>query len=121
LTGGVDTLLFLDHKRGEPEALLRVTGRDVEGDDLPLVRPRGLPFWIVAPTPKSPEGIELDEHPALVVNIIRSKTPSVMPYRDLRAAFAHMDPNVLDSTLSFLVSKKYLNLAGRDAYSLPYP
>lgn len=57
LTGGVDTLMFLDGKRGEPEAILRVTGRDIEGDDLPLRTVRGRPGWIISEVPDTPEGI----------------------------------------------------------------
>lgn len=57
LTGGVDTLMFLDGKRGEPEAILRVTGRDIEGDDLPLRTVRGRPGWIVSEVPDTPEAL----------------------------------------------------------------
>lgn len=59
LTGGVDTLLFLEGARGEPTATLRVTGRDIEGDDLPLRRIQGRPGWVVdhVTAPATPEGI----------------------------------------------------------------
>lgn len=58
LTGGVDTLMFLDGKRGEPEATLRVTGRDIEGDDLPLRAVKGRPGWIISEVPDTPEGLD---------------------------------------------------------------
>lgn len=53
LTGGADTLLFVDYKRGEREGLLRIEGRDVIADDVPIYKPRHRPFWLVSAAPDS--------------------------------------------------------------------
>lgn len=55
ITGGADTLLYIDFKRGERDGFLRVEGRDVEADDVPITKPRGRPFWKAQ---KSPETLE---------------------------------------------------------------
>lgn len=38
ITASVQTLMFLDTKRGDPTATLRMSGRDIEGDDIDLTR-----------------------------------------------------------------------------------
>ena len=38
ITASVQTLMFLDTKRGDPMATLRMSGRDIEGDDIDLTR-----------------------------------------------------------------------------------
>jgi hypothetical protein len=51
ITGGADTLLYIDFKRGERDGFLRVEGRDVEADDVPIFKPRGRPFWLAQKAP----------------------------------------------------------------------
>lgn len=46
LTGGADTLWYLDRKRGESVGHLRVDGRDVVADDVAIHKAKGRPFWI---------------------------------------------------------------------------
>jgi len=53
ITGGADTLLYIDFKRGERNGFLRIDGRDVVADDLPLYKPRGMPFWCAERAPDS--------------------------------------------------------------------
>lgn len=56
ITGGADTLLYIDYKRGERDGVLRVDGRDVEADDVAITKPRGRPFWKAISAPESLEG-----------------------------------------------------------------
>lgn len=53
ITGGADTLLYIDFKRGERNGFLRIDGRDVVADDLPIYKPRGMPFWCAEQAPDS--------------------------------------------------------------------
>jgi hypothetical protein len=53
ITGGADTLLYIDFKRGERTGFLRIEGRDVEADDVPIFKPRGRPFWLAESAPDS--------------------------------------------------------------------
>lgn len=54
ITGGADTLLYIDHKRGERNGFLRIDGRDVVADDMPIYKPKGLPIWCAESTPDTP-------------------------------------------------------------------
>ncbi len=58
LTGGADTLMYIDYTRGERDGFLRVDGRDVIADDVPIYKPRGLPFWCKTKTPDTPQDEE---------------------------------------------------------------
>lgn len=53
LTGGVDTLLLIDWKRGERTGYLRLDGRDVTADDIPIYKPQHTPFWLVQKAPEN--------------------------------------------------------------------
>lgn len=64
LTGGADTLLYIDYKRGEREGFLRIEGRDVVADDLPIHKPRGRPFWIATTAPDTLAGEAWADEPA---------------------------------------------------------
>ena len=53
ITGGADTLLYIDFKRGERNGFLRIDGRDVIADDMPIYKPRSMPFWLAERAPDS--------------------------------------------------------------------
>lgn len=51
LTGAADTLLFLEHQRGEREGTLHITGRDVSEESLAMVKTG--PIWNLQEVPNS--------------------------------------------------------------------
>ena len=94
ITGGADTLLYIDFKRGERDGFLRVEGRDVEADDVPISKPRGRPFWRAQKAPESLEDEVWAPDPdwgpnarqkAILRALAAHKAP--MPIADLLAAF----------------------------------
>lgn len=76
LTGGVDTLLLIDSERGTRDGFLRVDGRDVKADDIPIRKPHGLPFWLTATAPESPRSLSgsdfLNDDHRFIINFVRS-------------------------------------------------
>jgi hypothetical protein len=61
ITGGADTLLYIDFKRGERDGFLRIDGRDVVADDIPIYKPHAMPFWLAEKAPDSLGGQVLSE------------------------------------------------------------
>jgi len=91
ITGGADTLLYIDFKRGEREGTLRVDGRDVKADDLSLTKVRGRPFWTVIKAPNTVQEMPepesgLSSVQRAIVGTLKSSGPLFTV--DLRAKFA---------------------------------
>jgi len=60
LTGGADTLLYIQFKRGEREGLLRIDGRDVMADDVPVHKVANRPFWVAQGAPRDASGLPVE-------------------------------------------------------------
>lgn len=127
LTGGVDTLLFLDGRRGEQEAILRVTGRDIEGDDLPLRRVNGRPGWIVDEIPDHlPSSMSLPAEAATRDGVIPLTEPQRVIVTALRVCggraresalvdqFPPEDGSLARTTLDQLVFKGVIKRRGQE-------
>lgn len=71
LTGGADTLWLLDHKRGEREGFLRIDGRDVVADDLPIHKAKGRPFWLADECPDDISAIDISLQQRKIMSFIR--------------------------------------------------
>lgn len=96
ITGGADTLLYIDFKRGERTGFLRIDGRDVVADDLPLYKPRGMPFWCAEKAPDSlPVSVAFEtgawEPTTLQQGILALVGSEPLPYSNLAAAFPGQD------------------------------
>lgn len=115
ITGGADTLLYIDFKRGERTGFLRIDGRDVMADDMPIYKPRGLPFWLAETAPQSLGGGALAtdapwEPTSLQRGILAlCGSASSMSVRGLEAAFPGVD---IENDLEQLIRMGKLRKAG---------
>jgi AAA domain len=77
LTGGADTLWYLDFKRGDRTGFLRIDGRDVVADDVPIHKVKGRPFWIADECPNDlSELMDVTEFQERILNHIREYGPT---------------------------------------------
>ncbi len=99
ITGGADTLLYIDFKRGEREGFLRIDGRDVVADDLPIYKPKNMPFWCAEQAPDSLGGAHKGEQvgwePSALQRAVLALTAGAEPmaFTELNAAFPGQETN----------------------------